>query len=118
MATLDIFNNDAFSVSRLTQLIIDIPRVPTQLGDERLFTEAGLPESYAAAICRRQYRCALSEASDKQVWCLVYTVRNRAAAAKQPAILKDRRAAILSDRIAVKPGSLCASLAPDFAPLF
>jgi hypothetical protein len=42
MATLDIFNNDAFSVSRLTQLIIDIPRVPTQLGDERLFTEAGL----------------------------------------------------------------------------
>lgn len=46
-------------------------------------TEAGLPESYAAAICRRQYRCALSEASDKQVWCLVYTVRNRAAAAKR-----------------------------------
>lgn len=42
MATLDIFNNDAFSVSRLTQLIIDIPRVPTQLGDERLFTESGL----------------------------------------------------------------------------
>lgn len=42
MATLDIFNNDAFSVSRLTQLITDIPRVPTQLGDERLFTEAGL----------------------------------------------------------------------------
>jgi len=42
MATLDIFNNDAFSVSRLTQLIVDIPRVPTQLGDERLFTEAGL----------------------------------------------------------------------------
>ena len=42
MATLDIFNNDAFSVSRLTQLITDIPRVPTQLGDERLFTESGL----------------------------------------------------------------------------
>ena len=42
MATLDIFNNDAFSVSRLTQLITDVPRVPTQLGDERLFTESGL----------------------------------------------------------------------------
>lgn len=42
MATLDIFNDDAFSVSRLTQTIIDIPRVPTQLGDERLFSEQGL----------------------------------------------------------------------------
>lgn len=42
MATLDIFNNDAFSVSQLTQTIVDIPRVPTQLGDEGLFTEQGL----------------------------------------------------------------------------
>ena len=25
MATLDIFNNDAFSLSRLTQTIVDIP---------------------------------------------------------------------------------------------
>lgn len=42
MATLDIFNNDAFSVSNLTQLMIDIPIVPTQLGDEGLFVERGL----------------------------------------------------------------------------
>jgi hypothetical protein len=39
MATLDIFNNDAFSLSSLSQTITDIPRVPTQLGDERLFNE-------------------------------------------------------------------------------
>lgn len=42
MATLDIFNNDAFSLSRLTQTITDIPRVPTQIGDEGLFTEYGI----------------------------------------------------------------------------
>lgn len=42
MATLDIFNNDAFRVSQLTQTIVDIPQVPTQLGDEGLFTEYGI----------------------------------------------------------------------------
>lgn len=42
MATLDIFNNDAFSLSRLTQAIVDIPRVPTQIGDEGLFSEYGI----------------------------------------------------------------------------
>lgn len=42
MATFDIFNNDAFSVSSLTQTIVDIPRVPTRLGDMGLFTEFGI----------------------------------------------------------------------------
>lgn len=42
MASLDIFNGDAFSVSQLTQTITDIPRVPTQLGDEGLFREYGI----------------------------------------------------------------------------
>ena len=42
MATLDIFNNDAFSVSQLTQTIIDVPRVPTRLGDMGLFREFGI----------------------------------------------------------------------------
>lgn len=42
MATFDIFNNDAFSVSALTQTIVDIPRVQTKLGDKRLFTEQGM----------------------------------------------------------------------------
>lgn len=40
----------------------------------------GLQESYAAAICRRQFRCALTEASAKQLWNLVFTVRNRSSA--------------------------------------
>lgn len=42
MATFDIFNNDAFSVSQLTQTIVDIPRVPTRLGDMGLFAEYGI----------------------------------------------------------------------------
>lgn len=42
MATLDIFNNDAFSVTNLTQTIVDIPRVQTILGDSGLFTESGI----------------------------------------------------------------------------
>ncbi len=39
--------------------------------------ERDLPESYAAGICWRQFKRPLSEASDRQVWCLVYTVRSR-----------------------------------------
>lgn len=39
--------------------------------------ERGLAEAYAAAICRTQFRCTLDEASAKQVWKLVFTVRSR-----------------------------------------
>ena len=42
MATFDIFNNDAFSVSALSQVIVDLPRVQTVLGDSGLFTESGI----------------------------------------------------------------------------
>lgn len=42
MATLDIFNNDAFQLASLSQVIVDIPRVPTQIGDEGLFQEYGI----------------------------------------------------------------------------
>ena len=43
MATFDIFNNDAFSVSALTQTIVDIPRLQTKIGDKKLFREQGMP---------------------------------------------------------------------------
>ena len=39
--------------------------------------ERGLAEEYAASICRRQFRCALREANANQLWCLVFTIRNR-----------------------------------------
>ncbi len=32
---------------------------------------------YPASICRTQYKCGLDEASAKQLWSLIYTVRNR-----------------------------------------
>lgn len=43
----------------------------------RALEEAGLREGYAAAICRTQNKCSLDEASEKQLWRLIFTVRNR-----------------------------------------
>lgn len=42
MATFDIFNNDAFSLSSLSQVITDLPRVPTKIGSSGLFQEYGI----------------------------------------------------------------------------
>jgi hypothetical protein len=42
MATLDIFNDDAFAVTNLTRTLVDLPRVPTRLGDLGLFEEGGI----------------------------------------------------------------------------
>lgn len=42
MATLDIFNDDAFSVTSLSEVITDIPDVPTKLGDKGIFVEEGI----------------------------------------------------------------------------
>jgi hypothetical protein len=39
--------------------------------------ERGLPLAYPEAICRRQYRCGLHEATVAQVWRLFFTVKNR-----------------------------------------
>ncbi len=39
--------------------------------------ERGLSIAYAESICQRQYKCPLEKANVKQVWCLVYTIRNR-----------------------------------------
>lgn len=42
MATLDIFNDDAFAISELSSTISDIPDVPTKLGDKGIFVESGI----------------------------------------------------------------------------
>lgn len=44
---------------------------------------AGLPLAYPAAICRNQYRCALEDATAKQLWQLVFTVNNRGTARRR-----------------------------------
>ena len=38
---------------------------------------AKLPLTYAAKICSSQFRCALEEATEKQLWCLMFTIQNR-----------------------------------------
>lgn len=49
---------------------------------ERNTRERGLHwPGYPEAICRRQFKCALMDASEKQTWSLVYTIRNRRKAA-------------------------------------
>lgn len=40
--------------------------------------------AYPAAICRRQYRCALDEASPQQLWRLLFTVKNRRKETPRP----------------------------------
>lgn len=47
MPTLDIFNDDAFSMSSLIGTLTDIPAVPSQLGDEGLFVESGMTTTVA-----------------------------------------------------------------------
>jgi hypothetical protein len=44
---------------------------------QQALAERGLDEAYAVAICRRQYKCDLGDASEKQLWSLFFTVRNR-----------------------------------------
>lgn len=51
----------------------------------RACREAGVELGYAAAICQRQFRCPLAEASERQLWNLVFTVRNRGHARKRAA---------------------------------
>lgn len=36
-----------------------------------------LDESYAATICRSKYKCPLGEATDRQLWGLVFDIRKR-----------------------------------------
>jgi hypothetical protein len=46
---------------------------------------AGLHLNYANSICQRQYRCTIFDATEKQLWTLIYTIRNRAAAKRRTA---------------------------------
>lgn len=47
MASLDIFNDDAFSVTNLTRAMTDLPRVPTRIGELGLFEENGITTTTA-----------------------------------------------------------------------
>ena len=55
----------------------DNPRRVARYKLEEALRERGLELGYAIAICRTQNRCELDQASAKQLWRLVFTVRNR-----------------------------------------
>lgn len=44
---------------------------------QQALDQRGLDENYAGAICRRQFKCELGDASEKQLWALFFTVTNR-----------------------------------------
>lgn len=69
------------SAARAQERHISNPERIARYKLRQALAEASLPVEYAAAICRRQYRCSLAEASERQLWCLVFTVRNRRKAA-------------------------------------
>lgn len=39
--------------------------------------QAGLNLAYAAKICWHQFKCSLEDANEKQIWCLIFTMKNR-----------------------------------------
>lgn len=43
----------------------------------------GIDRRYAEAICKRQYGCTILEASTKQKWNLMFTIKNRASARRK-----------------------------------
>ena len=47
---------------------------------QKAIRESGFRMAYALDICRKQYHCGLEDASTKQLWQLVFTIRNRSAA--------------------------------------
>lgn len=53
----------------------------------------GFDLGYPAAICQRQFHVPLSEATDRQLWNLVYTVRNRGNARRKAAVQPTTQAA-------------------------
>jgi hypothetical protein len=57
---------------------------------DQALQERGLRPDYAAAICRRQYRCGLEDANAKQLWRLVFTVRNRRKPTAAPATAPEK----------------------------
>ncbi|MBI5770876.1 MAG: hypothetical protein HZA93_24070 [Verrucomicrobia bacterium] len=68
------------------------PRIRARWKLQRALDERGLDEAYAAAICRAQFKCALGEASEKQLWKLFFTITKRRAATKtaRPRYVKNK----------------------------
>ena len=71
------FSGDAAGAMRTRARDIDNDRRIARYKLDEALRERGLDICYAAAICRRQYRCGIDEANKQQLWRLVFTVKNR-----------------------------------------
>ena len=63
----------------------DNPRRVALWNLQRACAAAKLSTAYAQSICKTQYRCTLDEANEKQLWRLVYTIKNRAKSRQRKA---------------------------------
>lgn len=73
-------NPDAAPSARTMYAMARAQEEPLRVAHHKLaeaLREQELPAAYAEKICQTQYRCSLADASEKQVWRLFYTVRNR-----------------------------------------
>lgn len=73
---------DAVRAFRDHMRAADEPRLLALHKLRRECAARSLSLGYPAAICRRQYRCHIDDASPKQLWQLVFTVRSRRKAAR------------------------------------
>lgn len=74
------FQDLAGESGRALETLLRAESEPQRVAMHRLTQECGkrgLRLAYPEAICRRQYHCALSEATPRQLWNLLYTVRSR-----------------------------------------
>ncbi len=62
----------------------------------RELTAANLRQGYAEAICRNKYKCTIADATERQVWTLVYDVRRTAAGRKRKKGVESRKPSVES----------------------
>lgn len=94
---MDVFNNDAFSVTGLTATIQDTPYVPGRLGQLGLFEERGIPTT-SVSIEKRGNTVQLVPAGERGQSGKVYKSRKRSML-KFETLHLPQRATILADEI-------------------
>jgi hypothetical protein len=55
----------------------DNPKRTAEIKLIEALQRGGFNNGYAEAICRRQFKCSVADATAAQIWKLVYTIRNR-----------------------------------------
>ncbi len=83
------------------------PRIRARYILARELDQRGLDEAYAATICRCKYKCALGDATARQLWGLVFDVRKRR---------KPQFAARIGRHVRVKAGTLSVTAGSENHP--